>query len=212
MLATLGASMATAQTLLTNVAIQGSAATSALSVEDVYTRGGSPRSGFYHYWRPVTKQSLSASVPLDFNTATGDVVTTGNYFAPSCSAYASASTSLLNRNSAATFRFVGQTATTALATLGAHQHCTVTALLSPRFYFSVPKDTLVTISFAGTAPTEGNFYAISGEIGPGENGNPHSYIVAAGGTYCFWSTWKTVAGAKASASKASVTLKFSPPN
>jgi hypothetical protein len=202
---------AAAQTLLTNPTLQGSAAASTLSVEDVYTRGGSPRGGYYHYWKPVTKQSTNATVPFAFNAATGDVTSTGNYFTPSYAATTSGSTTLSNLAKTATFKFTGQNATTVLPPLVAHQHCTVIALLTPRFYFSVPNDTIVTITYTGAAPSEGNFYALSGEIGPGENGKPNSYIVTGGGSYCFYATWKTVAGSTALTAKGGFNLKFSLP-
>lgn len=203
--------LAAAQNIVTNVSLLGSATTATQSGHDVWTRGGSPRSGTYYYWRPVTLQTTSDEIPFSFNASTGRVVTTGTYYTPHYTASCAGVTTFTNGPTSAQFSFAGQTATTAVPALPPHEWCSATASLTPRFYFSVPNDTVVTITLTGSAQSGSNLYALSGEVGPGETGNPNSYIVAGGGTYCFWATWTNNAGTGATSQKIRFNLTFSQP-
>lgn len=197
-----------AQTILTDVSLTGDATASTQSIEDVWTRGGSPRTGFYYYWRPVVRQSTSMSVPLAFNAPTGLVTSTGDYYQPPYTANVLASTKFVNKAATALFVVKGQSMDTAIPDLPAHHRCSATASFAPRLYFTVPADTFVTITFKGAAPSGSNLYVLSGEIESSGNG----YILAAGGTYCFWATWTEDAVLVPGRQNGSASLSFSLPD
>ncbi len=191
--ALLAAHVAFAQNILSSVSMQGSVTASTQSGYDVYTTGGGPRTGRYHYWRPVTAQSTNMSVPLAFNAATGLVSTTGTYYAPGYTMSGSASVTFSNTPTSALWSFTTQQSTTALPVLGAHQWINASVTSTPRVYVSVPNDTDVTITFTGGATPAYNIYVLSGELSGSESGKPNTYTLAAGGTYCFWATLTSAA-------------------
>jgi hypothetical protein len=184
-----------AQALLSNVSMQGALTTSTTSGHDVYTRGGSPRSGYYYYWRAVTLQTTSSTVPLDLNMSTGVVTSTGTYYAPNQTALGVANVSFKNEPAAANWNFSTKEFTSPLPGLPLHEWATATVTATPRIYFSVAADTDVTITMDGTLTPSSNLYALSGEIYPSESGRPNTYTVTAGGTYCYWATATTAATA-----------------
>lgn len=113
--------IAVAQAILTNVSLMGSVSANTQAVQYVRTRGGSPRSGFYYYWRAVIKESTTANVPIALNASTGAVSSTGTFYSQSYTPAGSGRTTFVSYATSAAFSFSGQMSTTVLPTLVAHQ-------------------------------------------------------------------------------------------
>lgn len=177
-----------AQNVLSSETLMGSVTGATVSGHDVWTRGGSPRTGYYYYWKPVTLQSTNDSIGVPYNQSTGLIWSRGTYYLPAYTASGVGSTSFTNNASEAIFSFNVYGGVSALPVLPAHEWASDTLTANPRFYFSVPNDTDVTITFSGKTQAGSNLYALSGEIAPSESGLANTVTVTAGGTYCFWAT------------------------
>lgn len=200
-----------AQNLLSSFSMSGSVTALTTSGKDVYTLGGGGRTGRYYYWRPVTLETTGANVPLSYNASTGLVSSASTYYSPATSASGSAATSFSNSAVSALWSVSGSSKTTPLPSLAAHQWVRATATSDPRFYFSVPNDTDVTITITGSASLAHNIYALSGEVIGSESGKPNTFTVTGGGSYCFWAQLTNAAAlGKTNSLSFSVKLVFSP--
>lgn len=177
---------ASAQNILTSVFTQGGVTAQTVSGHDVWATGGSPKTGIYHYWKPVTLQATASSNPFDLNGPVQVALSKGTYYAPGYSAAATEAATLVNGPAAAIFKLSARVTAGKLPVLPIHEWVDTTAAATARLYFSVPNDTNVSIATRSGTHLTWNFYALSGEIGPSDSGLPGTYTVLGGGTYCIW--------------------------
>lgn len=115
-----------------------------------YTRGGSPRTGFYWYWRLTTHQSTQLTANTALNASSGLVTSNGTYFGPTYYGSGLSSNTFSNGVTLATYTASLQANTDLLTTLTAHQGATANAVNEDEFSFTLPSDSFITLTAKGT--------------------------------------------------------------
>lgn len=141
----------------------GNLTVDASATEYVYTRGGSPRTGFYYYWRAYPRQNVSQTASIPAPGTTGLITALGTYFSPNYSASADAKTAYV-AGAATTTYSAGITASTVFApVLAPHQAATVSEVGYDYAYFTVDVPTYVTIAPHGAGGSIALYDTTSGE-------------------------------------------------
>jgi hypothetical protein len=140
-----------AQNILTGIAHTGSVTTSTQSVDYVYTRGGSPRTGYYYYWRETVEQSTQAGNAIPLNGSSDLQSAAGTFFSPMYGALAIGFDSLVNTPTHATYDLLLATETVFQPLLAAHQGATVHGDARDSFTFTLATASHVSFNVAGTA-------------------------------------------------------------
>lgn len=173
-----------AQNILTSYSHSGSVTAMTTADEYVYTRGGSPRTGYYWYWRDYRRQTTSSAIPIPFNGLSPWVWSHGTYFQPNYAVAGEAGAGLSNSPTQAFYsvrlndQFVWGPA------LGPHAAAAVSSSVQDIFTFTLAVDSRVTITPGGTSA----FHLFVGGPPPDEgssstSGPPISMVLLAGTYY-----------------------------
>src|SRR5262249_28236227 len=149
-----------------------------------YTRGGSPRSGFYWYWRLYTDQSLHSSAAMPLNGASGIQAATGSYYKPTYSALSSATNTLSNTATQSVFSVRLNLVTPPYTPLHTHQLASLYAQTEDIFTFTL--DSASDVRLVVTMRNGGyvQFDSIdNGELRFGAYGSTTFHDVLPAGTY-----------------------------
>jgi hypothetical protein len=138
-----------AQDILTGVAHTGSVTTSTESVAYVYTRGGSPRTGYYWYWREIVEQTSQAGNAIPLDGSSDLQLAAGSFYLPIFGALAIGLDWFVNTPTHATYDLLLATETVFQPVLGAHQGATVTADARDTFTFTITAPAYVVFDVAG---------------------------------------------------------------
>lgn len=140
-----------AQNILSGVGHLGSVATATQAVDYVYTQGGSPRSGFYWYWRERVEQTSQAGNAIPLNGSSDLQAAAGNFYLPMYGALAIGFDAFVNSASHATYDLLLAVETVFQPVLAAHQGATVSGDARDSFTFTITTASYVSFSVAGTA-------------------------------------------------------------
>ena len=138
-----------AQNPVTSFSHYGNTSESATSTKYVYTRGGSPRTGFYHYWRATQVEGISKTTPIPAPGTTGWQAATGVYFSPSYTAKTLATTSVSSTATETTYSALLEAMTVFNPILGSHQAAAVSSGGYDYATFTIDTPSLVTIKPKG---------------------------------------------------------------
>ncbi len=180
----LACNQAFAGNIVSGFSHSGLASVSATADKYVWTRGGSPRTGYYYYWRDVREQTSQgyASVPLPGGSNLAQAI--GTYYSPSYSITGAAVANFSNSATTALYsvnsigRFVWNPA------LPDHAAASESISLQDIFNFTVATDTTVTVTPAGTS----TYHIFLGGGVPDEGGSstsngPITMVLLAGSYY-----------------------------
>lgn len=140
---------ASAQDLVTPVSHSGSTSASTASVDYRYTRGGSPRTGYYWYWRQYTDQGSSAGSPFALNSDSGIQLALGTFYSPYYGAIAYGMDRFATDAVSADYTVLVATETVLDPALAAHQGASVSARVDDSFVFTVDVGIDVTLDDGG---------------------------------------------------------------
>jgi hypothetical protein len=139
-----------AQNIVTAPSNAGSVSVSSRAVDYRYVLGGSPRTGFYHYWRQYTDQTTGASNTTPLNGSSDLQATVGTFYQPFYGALAIGLNSFVNSPTQASYDLVLAVETVFAPLLAAHQGAAVSALASNHFDFTISGTTTVTLDVGGS--------------------------------------------------------------
>jgi len=142
-----------AQNILSAVGHTGSVTTATESVDYVYTRGGSPRTGYYWYWRETVRQTSQAGTAIPLNGSSDLQQAAGTYYSPMYGALAIGFDWFVNTPTMATFDLLLAAETVFQPVLAAHQGATVTSDARDSFTFTIATASYVSFSVAGPSTT-----------------------------------------------------------
>ena len=142
--------ISSAQSIVSSFSHSGSVSVATQSVDYRYTRGGSPRSGYYWYWRQYTDQTTQQQQPIPVNGTTGLQDAIGTFYSPSYEAIGAGSTSFSNTSAAASFDVYLRSATLFSPKLRAHQGASVSSTASDTATFTVLTPTYLSVYVSGS--------------------------------------------------------------
>jgi hypothetical protein len=148
LLAFLGQPLA-AQNILSAVSHTGSVTTSTQSVDYVYTQGGSPRSGFYWYWRQIVEQTSRATNLIPLNGSSDLQQAAGTFYSPMYGALGIGFDWFVNTPTVATYDLLLAAETVFQPVLAAHQGASVATDTRDTFTFTITAPSYVSFSVAG---------------------------------------------------------------
>lgn len=180
----LASQAALGQNMISSFSHTGTFSVSTRADQWVWSLGGSPRSGFYHYWRDYLRQSTGDSAAIPLGGTSNSVSTTGNYYSPNYSVSGSASTSFTNSATEALYNVSFADQFVWGPTLPAHAAATEGSNIQDIFDFTLTQDSDVTITPTGTA----NYHIFIGggvpDSGASNTSNgPISMVLLAGSYY-----------------------------
>jgi len=157
------------QDIVTAVSHSGTVAVSSQAVDYRWTLGGSPRSGFYHYWRQYLDQTTQTQNAIPLNGTSDLQLTVGSFYTPLYGAMAIGWNTFSNSPALAVYDVTLATETVLSPTLAAHQGASAAANTSDSFEFTTTSGVNMTLDVAGAPDAlitvvnvstgEGVFYA-----------------------------------------------------
>lgn len=141
------ATFAGAQDIVASYSSSGTVSANTRSVDYRWTRGGSPRTGYYYYWRQYSDQSTSNQLPISLNAGPTGVKSIGTWYQPSYIGSAAGTAEFSNSPNYAEFDASLQASTQFAPNLAAHQGASVASSASEYFTFTISQSSLVTFEF-----------------------------------------------------------------
>jgi hypothetical protein len=143
------ASAATGQ-VVSNFTQGGAVSPTTVAGHYVYTRGGSPRTGFYWYWRHYTDQTTQTPFDIPLNGTTGVQTSTGTFFQPNYTAATSATTTFTNGATEADYSLSYLESAHFAPKLGDHQEASAMPAADGFVEFTITRNCICTVQTHGT--------------------------------------------------------------
>ena len=147
------ASSSFAQNIVASYSQYGTISASAQAFDYRYTRGGSPRTGFYWYWRQYTDQILRSTSGSNLNSKSVPASVTGTFYQPTYPAKATGWALFSNTPTSAIFKSEISASDDFELNLLSHQAANASASATESFTFTITSPSLVSIALTGSNGT-----------------------------------------------------------